>query len=231
MHLHEKAAEREGICNYAAQLRPVGVLRSSEAMQSLREIGRRLKRAEIPSNLTEHVYNVFRDFEDVTGALYSTLFEGGDAPKPRIYEISTNVEIAPNPDSRVSLYGERDRFGQQRVQLDMRFTEIDDRTQVRGTEIVGRELTRLGIGRVRLMARDRLEGTPGMDYGYHHMGGVRMHADPRKGVVDANSRVHGTSNLYAAGSGVFPTSGVGVPTLSLVALSLRLADHLKDTLS
>jgi choline dehydrogenase-like flavoprotein len=59
------------------------------------------------------------------------------------------------------------------------------------------------------------------------MGTTRMSGDPRYGVVDRNCRVHGMSNLFVAGSSVFPTAGSGTPTLTLVALSLRLADHLK----
>jgi choline dehydrogenase-like flavoprotein len=55
-----------------------------------------------------------------------------------------------------------------------------------------------------------------------------MHNDPRQGVVDADCRVHGVANLYIAGSAVFPTYSFDDPTLTLVALALRLADHLKD---
>jgi choline dehydrogenase-like flavoprotein len=59
------------------------------------------------------------------------------------------------------------------------------------------------------------------------MGTTRMHADPRQGVVDVNCKVHGVDNLYIAGSSVFPTGGYANPTLTLVALALRLADRLK----
>jgi len=58
------------------------------------------------------------------------------------------------------------------------------------------------------------------------MGGTRMHGDPRQGVVDADARVHGIANLYVAGSSLFPTGGAANPTFTLVALALRLADHL-----
>jgi choline dehydrogenase-like flavoprotein len=57
------------------------------------------------------------------------------------------------------------------------------------------------------------------------MGGTRMSDDPHSGVVDRNCRVHGIANLFVAGSSVFPTAGSGTPTLTLVALALRLADH------
>ena len=65
---------------------------------------------------------------------------------------------------------------------------------------------------------------------HHHIGTTRMHNDPRRGVVDATCRVHSVTNLYIGGSSVFPTSGSGTPTLSIIALAVRLADHVKETL-
>ena len=66
-----------------------------------------------------------------------------------------------------------------------------------------------------------------MDWGNHHLGTTRMSDDPKTGVVDADSQVHGVGNLFIAGSSVFPTYGSSNPTLNLIALTLRLADHLK----
>jgi choline dehydrogenase-like flavoprotein len=63
--------------------------------------------------------------------------------------------------------------------------------------------------------------------GWHHMGTTRMHVNPQKGVVDVNSRIHGMSNLYVAGPSVFPTGGYANPSLTIVALAVRLADHIK----
>jgi len=64
--------------------------------------------------------------------------------------------------------------------------------------------------------------------GSHHYGTTRMAGDPSRGVVDANCRVYGTDNLFIATSSTFPTSSFANPVLSIVALSLRLADHLKQ---
>jgi choline dehydrogenase-like flavoprotein len=58
-----------------------------------------------------------------------------------------------------------------------------------------------------------------------------MHHDPRQGVVDQHARMHGVSNLFVAGSSVFATSGFANPTLTVVALALRLAEHLDKRLS
>ena len=63
--------------------------------------------------------------------------------------------------------------------------------------------------------------------GKHHMGTTPMHRDPACGVVDENSRVHGIGNLFVAGSSVFPTSGYVNPTLTIVALAIRLAEHIR----
>jgi choline dehydrogenase-like flavoprotein len=62
------------------------------------------------------------------------------------------------------------------------------------------------------------------------MGTTRMQRDPSMGVVDENCRVHGVADLYVAGSSVFPTGGTFNPTLTIVALALRLADHIKERL-
>ena len=62
------------------------------------------------------------------------------------------------------------------------------------------------------------------------MGATRMHDDPKQGVLDANAKVHSLENLYVAGASAFPTSGAPNPTLTLIALTLRLSDHLKDNI-
>jgi choline dehydrogenase-like flavoprotein len=63
----------------------------------------------------------------------------------------------------------------------------------------------------------------------HHMGTTRMSRSPGTGYVDADCRVHGIGNLYIAGASVFPTSGYANPTLTVLALTLRLVDHVRGT--
>ncbi len=144
--------------------------------------------------------------------------------------ITTRIEPAPNPDSRILLVGERDELGMQRVALDWRLSEIDKRNVRRTLEVFGAEIARTGVGRLRI-TYDQDEGESGwpddMGGGEHLMGTTRMSDDPKQGVVDRNCRVHGMSNLFVSGSSVFPTAGGATPTLMLVALALRLADHLK----
>jgi choline dehydrogenase-like flavoprotein len=140
-------------------------------------------------------------------------------------------EQIPNPDSRVSLSDERDRLGLRKIKLDWRLTEQDRRSLVAHMRSLALEFGALGIGRTVLKVDDDGRWPDAVAGGSHHMGTTRMHDDPRQGVVDRNCRVHGIDNLYVAGSSVFPTSGAANPTLTIVALSLRLADQLKGRLT
>jgi choline dehydrogenase-like flavoprotein len=154
----------------------------------------------------------------------------GSAPIDRI-ELSTRIDPVPNADSRVTLGTDRDAFGMPRPDLHWALGRTDRESVERALEVLGQELGRTGLGRlqVRLPADD--DAWPDdLEGGYHHMGTTRMSADPTRGVVDADCRVHGLANLYVAGSSVFTTGGSATPTLTLIALSLRLADHLRGAL-
>lgn len=148
-------------------------------------------------------------------------------------------EQAPNPDSRILLSQERDALGQRRADLDWQLLEQDKHTARVVARTFDTELRRLGRGRVTPSA---WLDEPGAGWpvdptvgnhpiaGYHHMGGTRMGDDPAASVVDADARVHGYANLHVAGSSVFATGGWANPTLTLVALALRLGDRLHDRL-
>ena len=61
------------------------------------------------------------------------------------------------------------------------------------------------------------------------MGTYRMGADRSRSVVNSDQRSWDHDNLYLIGSGVFPTSATGNPTLTLAALALRTADKIVHT--
>lgn len=147
-----------------------------------------------------------------------------------LYEIAVRSEQSPIPESRVRLGRERDALGLPRCELDWRLGDRDIHDVERTLRRIGAELGRSGIGRLWLPEdRDGRFAPPRVDGGCHHMGTTRMSADRRTGVVDADGRVHDCPNLYIAGSSVFPTGGFANPTLTIVALAHRLADHLRNT--
>lgn len=138
------------------------------------------------------------------------------------------TEHFPNPDSRVTLDPEhKDPLGLPRVRLTWTYGEKDYADLERSVAGLADAFGAAGQGRLCWsIPRDKLLATSSASR--HHMGATRMHPDPRKGVVDANLRLHEVKNLYVAGSSVFPTSGIVNPTLTILALCMRLADHPKS---
>ena len=136
-------------------------------------------------------------------------------------------EQLPNRDSRVTLSQDRDVLGMRQVALNWQLAAEDRESVLRVVEVIGLELGRRGMGRARVIFD---ESDPWDEVGYerHHMGTTRMSRDATTGVVDENCRLHGVSNLYVAGSSVFPTVGFANPTFTIVTLALRLADHLRE---
>ena len=124
----------------------------------------------------------------------------------------------------------RDHLGRRRVKLSLRWSQADRDNLLRSTRFFGAEIEGSGIGKFQPWLEFTGETRP-LNTGLHHpMGGIRMHADPHLGAVDANGKVHGLPNLYVAGSAVFTTGlGYANPTLTLLALSARLAGHVAET--
>ena len=148
------------------------------------------------------------------------------------YELFTRIEQAPNPDSRVTLDSEKDALGMPRATLHWELTPLEKRSIRKIYELIGQQVGKAGAGRVRLM--EYLQDPNDNSWptftggGWHHMGTTRMSDNPKNGVVDPNCTVHGISNLHIGGASCYVTAAAPNPTLTLVALSLRLSDHLKQ---
>jgi choline dehydrogenase-like flavoprotein len=141
-------------------------------------------------------------------------------------------EQLPIEESRITLDVDRDALGLEKVVVDWRLTAEDKRRASKTMRLLGAEVGRVGLGRLQSFLKDDDTTWPDDFYGdEHHMGTTRMNPDPQFGVVDQNCRVHGLSNLYVAGSSVFPSSSASNPTLTIVALALRLAAHIKGQLA
>ncbi|MGE0554754.1 MAG: GMC oxidoreductase [Gemmatimonadales bacterium] len=149
------------------------------------------------------------------------LFRG---PPPDLLVGILHLEQRPRAENRLRLGERRDRFGVPRPVLEWLWGP-DERESLR---------------RIRRMVMDALgeSGAFGVDLApcpldpnaHHHAGTTRFHRDPRLAVADPDGRVHGTDNLFATGASLFPSAGVANPTLTIVALAIRLAAHLRDRL-
>lgn len=153
----------------------------------------------------------------------------GKFKRERRFVLRLQMETVPNPESRVTLSERRDALGEPRVALNWRTTAQDVEAYQRFDDILRKELSKEGM-RIRKIDHDlSSDGWPvSMLPAKHAMGTTRMHKDEKQGVVDEHCRVHGVQNLYVAGGSVFPTSGMANPTLTIVALAIRSADHIKQ---
>jgi len=147
-----------------------------------------------------------------------------------VYPLDLNAEQLPNPDSRLLLGSDVDPLGVPFASVDWSMTDIDVASIAGTLRLLREEVAKSGVGDVEFddltLEEDiRREAVP---IGGHHLGAARMSVDPKQGVVDGNLKVHDCENLYIASGAVFPTSSHANPTLTIVALSLRLGDHLKS---
>ncbi|MDR3440342.1 GMC family oxidoreductase [Telmatospirillum sp.] len=205
------------------------------------EYGKRLHGGvdvDFPTRL-RHLRNVLTDIPDTVAFMLHLLRDRRLAErkfpsivirsKAHLYSLDFHAEQEPNPASRVSLTTETDALGLPRLMIDWRYTDRDIATVSTMLALLAGDIARSGVGRFDY-APDSVEQemTRYGAYGGHHIGTTRMGATAREGVVDANCTVHGLANLHIAAASVFPTSSQANPTLTVIAMGLRLARHLKD---
>lgn len=227
LRLDDAIIRQEQLLNCVFFLLPRSRAFTAEGVRSIATLIKGLEREPRPAHAGRHLANVVRDLPQIA-TLARQRLPGSDGG-PAVLAVRPQAEQLPNPSSRVTLDDRRDRFGMPRAHLRWRLSEADPRSIRRTQELLDRELRRAGVGRLERILGD--EDPPALFEGNkHHMGTTRMDDDPRRGVVDGDGRVHGMGNLYIAGSSVFPTAGASNPTLTVAALALRLADHLRGVL-
>jgi choline dehydrogenase-like flavoprotein len=185
-----------------------------------------LKKEQADWSLTRDMLTMMSHPIDTIGYGYTRLFQ----PRWMIQGVKFQliVEPEPDPNSRVMLSPtQKDQLGMNRVRVDWRLTSRVQRTFDRTLAILAEDMRKSGVAQVELDPPvegrkwpSDLEGT------WHHMGTTRMHDSPKQGVVDRNCLVHDMTNLFVAGSSLFPTAGANFPTITLAALAFRLAEHL-----
>lgn len=247
LHLTEAAQARQGVGNAVMRLHfpPLPDPSHGSGLLSALYLARRLlpyeyrKRLEGPGGPTSaHLRNILTDPFSALAFATDMLFRRKLAarkfpslivrPPGGVFSLDYHGEQAPNPESRVTLIGTKDPLGMPRLRVDWRHSTVDLHTAETCFRLLAEDLTAWGRGWLDFdpaeLARDMLRDGA---YGGHHIGTARMGHSPRSSVVDGEARVHGMTNLSLAGAAIFPTSGQANPTLTLVALALRLADRLK----
>ncbi|MEM1222830.1 MAG: GMC family oxidoreductase [Verrucomicrobiota bacterium] len=233
LKLSAEALKREGLLNYCVSFWPrvseeadsTANIVTSQGYHSIRKIKSDLQEKRFPQKLGKRLGHIISDSAHLCAHILRNRSEKEIQGAPVAFQLHQMSEQSPNPESRVTLSEERDRFGSFTVKLDWKISPIDIRTIRRAHEIINRDFQKAGLGKLKPgnFNKSPPEGITG---GLHHMGTTRMHNNPKEGVVDGNCKVHGVDNLYIASSAVFPTAGYANPTLTIAALAIRLSDHL-----
>ena len=197
-------------------------------------------------HIPEKPVNTVRHLENVVRELPSALMLSADflmcryARKTRIpgffvrnksfrYGLFYHSEQIPNPDSRVTLSGTLDRTGLPKLRVDLRFLDADAQSVVRVHALFENWLKLNGFGTLdyRVPVEERVAAVLAQArHGSHQIGTVRMASSRRVGVVDHNLRSFDSPNLFVVSAAVLPTSGQASPTLTVIALAVRLAQTL-----
>ncbi|MHB8302576.1 MAG: GMC oxidoreductase [Acidobacteriaceae bacterium] len=150
-------------------------------------------------------------------------------PKDVTYWLRVHCEQEPLSASNIALSPERDALGMFRTRIDWQVSPLEWKTILRFTEMAQNTLQAAGLATLELQPELALEDgyrSVTFDDSYHWMGGTRMAASATDGVVDTDLKLHGARNIYVCSASVYPTSGFANPVHTLLALALRLADHL-----
>jgi choline dehydrogenase-like flavoprotein len=222
---------------------------TGSGLESAIAFAKAVRQGDWPDDAGQLVGRSLGELDDIAAAAWRRFVLGRQTIRTYAYlGMVIQIDPVPNRDSRITLGAELDPLGMPRLELDLRISEQESRGIKIMGEVIGAELARLGLGRLRLydwlekigdgLWSDAYAGSETAErfrtfelWGHHHHGTTRMASDPRKGVVDGNCKVHGIDNLFVAGSSTFPVPGSGNPTISIVAFALRLADHLQTRLA
>lgn len=231
--LSEAAQRRHKVLNASAAF--YYFARETSAWAAARRLRARLRARELSAAALSDVATLARGSGTALQDAYKKYVSGFELmiPDP-LAEVHIDLEQQPDPESRIRLDTVTDALGIPRVVVDWRISELERKTARVFAEGIGRVLERLDLGKPVLadwltsnepIREEDLHGN------YHFIGATRMAADPAEGVVDADCRAFGLGNLFFAGASVFPTGGHANPTLTIVALAIRLADHLRAELA
>ncbi|OUR99171.1 choline dehydrogenase [Gammaproteobacteria bacterium 42_54_T18] len=234
LKLSEESLRANKINNVRMPLIPATNYTVSDGISSHHIMMDSFRDGEVPDDFGTHLLNFIQDIDMVGEAISRKVFDTkifDHADEKGAYQIAMMVEQSPHRDNRVTLGDDVDRYGIQKVKIIWEVKEDDKDRLWKALEIVAQEVGAKGLGRVRLLKErsDRVWGDQ-MGFGHHHMGTTRMAASEVEGVVDSNLKVFGTENFYMSGSSVFPTGGHVPPTLTIVALSIRLAKLISERL-
>jgi choline dehydrogenase-like flavoprotein len=198
---------------------------------------RRILKKEVPLRSGRSIITAFKCLRFTPSLFDATMqyFAKGQIYLPNARcEIAGSFEQVPDPESRVTLAEDRDSLGMRRLKVNWRISKETLKTARVFCNAIDSTVKQLNVGRFIPFSRLKEDINDAFDPSLfhdqnHHLGTTRMGISVQNSVVDSELRVHNLTNLFIASSSVFPTGGHSNPTLTMLALCIRLADKLKQT--
>lgn len=221
---------RSEIAVTANAQKELGISNGTVSLRTL-DVGNRIRphnKSWATEDPRENMHTIHEEMEDAEENKFMKHLRKN---KRKAFSMYSRFESVPNRSSRIYLDEKKDAFGIPLASLHWQLSDIDKISMRSLHQLIGQQLGALGLGRLRMdgFLEDATDNSwpDSTSGGWHHIGTTRMGTDKTTSVVDSNCRMHSIENLYCAGASCFSTSGAANPTLSLVALSLRLSDYLK----
>jgi choline dehydrogenase-like flavoprotein len=202
------------------------------------------RQRRLPPQALNHLLNIARGLDDLIYIKmlrrmsfrpefnFDTLgWQGTEGFERRFSSLDVHqmCEQSPDPQNRITLSDAYDATGMPKGRVEFRWRDLDIFSIIRTQDIIREEFARADIGELRLHRRGGYPILAQMS-AHHPSGTTRMSHSPRLGVVDADCKVHGLTNVFVASSSVFPTSGFAPPTLTILAITIRVVDRIKELL-
>ena len=220
-----QAMHRQSLLNCGISFRPAyesDPVFDDSSVRSLLKVWDMCRRRAVPYRVARELGHAARAPRKAFRALMSRLRGRHDGSNE--WRLRSLAECSANPENRVELGNDKDSFGRPLARIRWRIRDLELRSTRETHALFAAAVQQAGHGRVTVADDD---WAARMEPALHHLGTTRMHDDPVRGVVDRDARVHGMDNLYVAGGSVFTTGGFANPTLTVLALAFRLAEHLK----
>ena len=226
----DKTQLKEGILNATASV--VFDYEGQEVMNALVRVYRALRSQKISDlNWGDLTFLMKNPLEAIAHGCRNLGYSIPLLLQPNQIRLSVITQQAPNPNSRIELDEAKDKLGIPLPKIDWKVGDHERRTIEFMVQICSHEFKRLNMGEIQVepwLADSEAQFSSRVSPILHPSGTTRMAKCATKGVVDVDCRVFGSPNLFISSSSVFPTSGHANPGLTIAALAIRLADHLKS---
>jgi choline dehydrogenase-like flavoprotein len=217
--------QQNSLLNAGATLQFVSDI--DESLAAIKATAKHLLRRRFDEVRTEQVLNLLRNSPLLAQQTYRYAVEHrAFVPKSAQILLRVHCEQEPTTESSIALSDQRDSLGLLRTKLDWKISPREVQTIRSFVQLASDALSDIAHLEPVPELRDDAAYIARCDDSNHHMGGMRMHSSPQQGVVDPDLKLNGTNNCFVCSGAVFPTSGFSNPTHTLIALAVRLAQHL-----